>query len=337
MPTRPLIVRTDSDVGILAKRSDELLSRYDIVTCPDDREETIAAAAATADLILTCYARITRHVIDSATRLRGIVKYGVGVDSIDLEAATRRGVYVANAPDYGTETVADHAFALLMALSRKLPTIATGMRQDCWSWPVPKLLAGDIYGKTLGLIGFGRIGKAVARRSAGFGMRVLAADPYVHPKEFERRGVEAASLENLLAQSDFVSLHCVLTPETQAIVAANELQQMKRSAYLINVSRGALVDQRALVAALDEGAISGAACDVFPNEPLTRSDPLAGRENVILTPHLAWFTAEAEARLDEVTLNAIHQILGGQVPTNLKNRELLQPAAAEAVCAYNAG
>ena len=320
---QPLIVRTDPDVQIADRCRDELEALGQLFTCDDDREATILAAVPNAEIILTCYAPITRRIMEAAPRLKGIVKYGVGVDSIDQQAAAERGVYVVNCPDYGTETVADHAFTLLAALARKLPTISRKMRDEGWTWPTDEVLATDVYGKTLGLVGFGRIARAVARRGQGFGMEVLAADPYVDASIFSRANVPQVPLNLLLRRSDFVSLHCVLTDETHSLLGATELRSMKPTAFLINVSRGALVDQPALQRALSERWIAGGGFDVFSDEPLTTDYPLAGMDNVILTPHLAWYTSEALARLDADTLQAVREILAGVPPRKLKNGELL--------------
>jgi D-3-phosphoglycerate dehydrogenase len=325
------ILRTDPDVHIAERCLPELAQLGRVLTCADDNEETIAGMVGEADLLLTCYAPITRRVIECAPRLKGIVKYGVGVDSIDLQAAAERGMVVANCPDYGTETVADHAFALLMALSRRLPTIAAEMHTKGWIWPEPPILANDIYGKTLGLVGLGRIGRAVARRARGFNMRVLAADPYISAEVFAAAGAESLPLDDLLPQADFVSLHCVHTPETRGLLSAARLRSMKRTAYLINVSRGALIDEAALVTAVQERWLAGAALDVITNEPLSVQHPLfplAGLSNVIITPHLAWYTVEALERIDADTLEAARDILAGRTPRNIKTQSV-KPASRE--------
>lgn len=280
-----------------------------VVTAPNDSEETLVELAPEAEIIFTCYAPITARVITVAERLRGIVKYGVGIDSIDTETAARRAIPVINCPDYGTETVADHAFALMIALARKLTAIDRAMREDGWLWPEPEFRGVDLAGKTLGLIGLGRIGKAMARRAAGFGMKLLAYDPYVTQAIDEWQDLDFVKLEDLLPRADFVSLHCVLTPETRHLIGLEELRLMRDSAFLINVSRGALVDAEDLVGALGTGEIAGAGLDVYPEEPLTRENPLFALENVILTPHLAFYTKEAYERLEKDCLRKIERLL----------------------------
>ncbi len=317
------ILRTDAELHIIEQYLDELSPIADVVTTESTDEDGLALAAEDADIILTCYTDITAKVIEAAKNLKGIVKYGVGTDAIDIEAATRNGVMVVNCPDYGSDTVADHAFALMMALARKIPAIDRVMREKAWAWPSPELLGVDLSGKTIGLVGLGRIGQCMARRAEGFGMTRLATDPYVEPATVTEYGVEFMPLDELLGRSDFVSIHCVLTPETKGLIGEAQLARMKETAYLIDVSRGAIVDEGALIRALDGNRIAGAAFDVFPSEPLDADHPLLGRDNVILTPHLAWYTKEAFERVERDTLMGIREILEGAEPKNLKNVDVL--------------
>ena len=318
------ILRTDAELFIIEQYLEEISALADVTTTDRADEDGLAKAAGDADLILTCYINITAKVINSAPNLKGIVKYGVGTDNIDIQAATRQGVMVANCPDYGSETVADHAFALMIGLARRLPEIDRAMRANAWVWPAPEWFGVDLSGKTMGLIGCGRIGRAMARRCRGFGMELLAHDPYVDPKAAADLGIAMVGLDELLARADFVSLHCVLTPETRGLIDATALARMKPTAFLVDVSRGAIVDETALIAALDKKRIAGAAFDVFAEEPLTADYPLFGRDNVILTPHLAWYTREAFERCERDTLAAIRDILEGRRPKNLKNVDVLR-------------
>ena len=336
---KPKILRTDAELFIIEQYLAELGAVAEVVTAESDDADVLARAAVDAQVILTCYAEIPARVIAAAPGLKGIVKYGVGVDNIDIEAATRAGVAVVNCPDYGSHTVADHAFALLIGLARKLTVIDRAMREKAWVWPGPEFLAVDLAGKTMGLIGLGRIGRAMAKRGAGFGMDVLSCDPYVDAATMRGLGVEPAALDALLARADFVSIHCVLTPETRGLLGPAQLARMKAalaaalragrlagagfdSAFLVNVSRGAIVDQAALAAALRAGRLAGAGFDVFPDEPLKPGYPLLGMDNVILTPHLAWFTREAFERAERQTLDSILDIVAGRRPRNLKNVEV---------------
>ncbi|MCZ6637038.1 MAG: NAD(P)-dependent oxidoreductase, partial [Alphaproteobacteria bacterium] len=245
------ILRTDAELFIIEQYLDELSPIADVVTIESYDEDELAQAAVDAELILTCYTNITAKVIESAKDLKGIVKYGVDTDAIDIEAATRNGVMVVNCPDYGSDTVADHAFALMIGLARQLPVIDRTIREKAWFWPAPEFLGTDLSGKTMGLVGFGRIGRAMARRCKGFGMTLLASDPYVEPASVSDYGVDFVDLDTLLGQSDFVSIHSVLTPETTGLIDEAAFGKMKKTAYLIDVSRGAIIDEAALIRAID--------------------------------------------------------------------------------------
>ncbi len=318
------ILRTDAELFIIEQYLDDLSEIADVITTPSYAEDELARAAEGADIILTCYANITARVINAASNLKGIVKYGVGTDAIDIEAATAKGVMVVNCPDYGSDTVADHAFALMISLARKIPTLDRVMRENAWAWPAPGLLGVDLAGKTVGLIGFGRIGRAMSRRCEGFSMTRLVFDPYVDPASVSEYGVTFTPFDELLERSDFVSIHSVLTPETTGLIDWAALQKMKETAYLIDVSRGAIIDEDALIRALDDNLIAGAGFDVFAHEPVASDYPLLGRDNVILTPHLAWWTKEAFERVERDTLDGIRDILAGNRPKNLKNIEVLE-------------
>jgi D-3-phosphoglycerate dehydrogenase len=245
-----------------------------LVTLPKGiPEEQLIAEVTGAELLLMYYTPITARVIEAAPRLRGIVKYGVGIDAIDIEAARRRHIPVVNIPDYAEQTVAEGAFALMIALARKLGPLHGEMRVAGWAWPVHQWLGHDLAGKTLGLVGVGRIGRSLARMAGrGFRMRVLGFDPFVDREAMRRAGVEKCDrLSDLLPMADFVSLHSVLNPDTRHLIGRAELGLMKSTAMLINVSRGALVDEAALLEALLSGRIAGAGLDVFSQEPLSLS------------------------------------------------------------------
>lgn len=298
-----------------------------LVTLPDGiAEEILVREAADAELILMCYTPITARVIDSAPRLRGIIKYGVGIDAIDIEAAKRRKIPVVNVPEYAEETVAEGAFALMITLARKLGPLQRAMKSEGWVWPKPEWLGNDLAGKTLGLVGVGRIGRSLARMAGhGFRMRVLGFDPHVDRDTMQRAGVEKYdSLSELLTAADFVSLHSVLNAETWHLIGKAELAKMKPSASLINVSRGALVDEAALVEALVHGRIAGAGLDVYSQEPLLLSghpmSALFTMPNVVLTPHLTFYTHEAMERLEEETLARCDELLSGR-PLMVKSHD----------------
>ena len=297
------IVRTDRELEmtLLDARLREMGA--ELVVLPDGvSEATLAHEVADADLLLMCYSGISRAVIERATRLRAIIKYGVGIDAIDIDTARERGIPVVNVPDYAEETVAEGAFALMMALAKRFKPIQHAMQQDGWAWPEARWLASDLAGKTLGLVGVGRIGSRMARMAGAFRMRVLGYDPHAPDMPAERR----IDLGAMLEECDFVSVHCVLNAHTRGLIGAAELRRMKHSACLVNVSRGEIVDEAALLAALQEQRIAGAALDVYGHEPLVRSghplSALYAMDNVMLWPHLTFYTREAMQRLEQQTL-----------------------------------
>lgn len=321
------IVRTDAELEL--PRVDRRLREYGatLVVLPETASTgELVDAVRDADLLLMCYASIPARVIDEATRLKGIVKYGVGIDAIEIEAAMRKGLPVVNVPGYAEETVAEGTVALMLALAKKFKPIAREMEARGWAWPTSPWLATDLAHKTLGLVGVGRIGTNVARIGGqGFRMNVLGFDPYVDAQTMARLGVEKCdALRDMLIRCDFVSVHAVLSRETRHLLGEGELDCMKRSAYLVNVSRGAIVDESALVRTLERKQIAGAGLDVYGLEPLSRSghplSPLYAMDNVILWPHLTFYTAEAMQRLEEETLERCFEILEGR-PALVKSHD----------------
>ncbi len=321
---KPRILRTDTEVRIGDRDLAYLGTLADVVTAAAWDERTLARQAKDAELIVTSFfPTISARVIAAAPKLKAIVKYGVGVDNIDLDAATRRRVMVVNCPEYGAETVADHAFALLLALARKIVRIDRATKETAWVWPAPEYCGVDLAGKTLGLVGFGSIGRAMSRRAAGFGLEQIAYDPYVEPDSVAAHPVRLVAFDELLGRSDFISIHCILTPETRGLIGEAELKKMKDQAYLVDVSRGAIIDEAALVRALAGGWIAGAGMDVFAQEPLAPDYPLLKMDNVILTSHLAWYTKEADERLAKECVARVLELLRGETPRNVRNaREL---------------
>ncbi|MEM4675400.1 MAG: C-terminal binding protein, partial [Nitrososphaerota archaeon] len=240
-------------------------------------EDDLLAEVKDVDVMLVVYAKITKRIIESAPRLKGIVRYGIGLDNVDIRAATEMGVYVANVPDYCIGTVAEHTFALLLALARKIilaDRIIKSASWKVWTQQPIELMGTDLEGKVLGLIGIGNIGSAVAIRAKAFGMKVIAYDPYIEKDRASSLGVELVDLDTLLKNSDFVSIHAPLTPETRGMIGEQELKKMKKTAYLINTSRGPIVKEDALYKALRDGWIAGAALDVYENEPPNTNNPL---------------------------------------------------------------
>ena len=326
MSQRFKAVRTDRELECPGIDAGLRAAGCELVLLPEGvSEDALIAAVCDADLLLMCYTPIPARVIAAAEKLKGIVKYGVGIDAIDIAAAIARGIPVVNVPEYAEETVAEGAFALMIALLRKLMPIGREMTARGWAWPTARWMGLDLGGRTLGLIGTGKIGRSMARMAAGFRMRVIGYDPHVSADAMQAAGIEKiAELPALLGASDVVSIHAVLNAETRHLIGARELGLMKPSAYLINVSRGAIVDEAALVAALQETRIAGAALDVFSQEPLAQSrhpmSALYKMDNVILSPHLTFYTAEAMARLTDDTLARACEILEGR-PVLVKSHD----------------
>jgi len=313
------IVRTDRELEcptidrVLREKGAQLVLLPEGVS-----EDELAREVADADLLLMCYTPITAKVINAATKLKAIVKYGVGIDAIDIPAARARSIPVVNIPEYAEETVAEGAFMLMIALAKKLLPISREMQRTGWAWPEQQWLGADIAGKTLGLVGVGRIGRSMARMAgAGFRARVLGYDPYVPREVMAQHGVtKVDSLEEMLPQCDYVSLHSVLNDDSRHVIGAAELELMKPSAFLINVSRGALVDEMALLAALKAGKIAGCGLDVYSQEPLDHERhplrELFSMDNVVIFPHLTFYTKEAMDRLEEDTLARCFEALEGK-------------------------
>jgi D-3-phosphoglycerate dehydrogenase len=300
--------------------------RFEILQTRDTAE--MIARAQDADALLVQYAPITPAIINGLPRLRVIGRYGVGFDTIDVDAATARGVYVCNCPDYCTEEVADHTLALLMAVTRQVFPLREQFDRGRWSIEDAKAIR-RLRGRVLGIVGVGRIGSAVARRVAPLGFRLLGHDPYVPKKRLTALGLEPTPLADLLKQSDYVTLHTLLNAGTRHLINAERLALMKPGAVLINTSRGAVVDTNALVAALRSGRLSAAALDVLEQEPPPPGHPLRSMPNVILTPHVAFYSDASFPTLKRRVSEDVVRVLRGEPPENAVNREALARRASD--------
>jgi D-3-phosphoglycerate dehydrogenase / 2-oxoglutarate reductase len=286
-------------------------------------KETLIAQIADADaLIVRSATKVTPELLEKAPRLRVIGRAGVGVDNIDLEESTRRGVLVMSTPGGNAVSVAEHTFALLLSLARQVPRLDKAIHEG--RWEKSSAAGTEVRGKTLGLIGLGRIGSEVAVRAEAFDMRVLGYDPYISEAAAREVQVELVPLERLLAESDFVSLHTALSPATQNLINANTLAQMKPGARLVNAARGELIDEAALAEALKSGKLAGAALDVFAEEP-PKNSPLVGLPNVIATPHVAGSTAEAQEEVGTQVAVQVRDYLAEGVIRNAVNLPALSP------------
>ena len=286
------------------------------------KPDAILRVAKDADALFATYAKITAEMIRQMTRCRIISRFGIGVDNVDIPAATERGIVVTKVPDYCIDEVSDHAMALLLAAVRKIP-FADRMVQD-GRWEMPAVVPiHRLRGTVLGLVGFGRIPQLVAPKAQAFGMRVVSFDPYIPKNVFERARVESVDFADLLKVSDYISIHAPLLPETQGLFNDDAFRQMKPHAYLINTARGPIVDEAALSRTLDAGRLAGAALDVMAKEPPTGS-PLLGRPNVIITPHTSFYSEESLADLETKAAEEVVRVLKGEAPKNPVNPEAMK-------------
>lgn len=285
--------------------------------------EAILAVARQADALLVTYAKINGDMIRQLERCRIIARFGIGIDNIDLEAATQAGIMVTYVPDYCVDEVSDHAIALLLALARKITLANQGVQAGRWEMPAVVPLR-RLRGRTLGLVGFGKIPQLLAPKAQAFGLKVITFDPYVPAELTASLGVEQVTFAQLLQNSDYISIHAPLTPQTQHLFNAEAFQQMKPEALLINTARGPLVDVEALAVALAEGWLAGAALDVLPVEPPPADFPLLGRDNVILTPHTAFYSEEALLDLQTKAAQDVASVLTGARPKYPVNPQVLK-------------
>lgn len=284
--------------------------------------ETLVANIQDADGILVQYAHITAEVMDAAPRLRAIGRYGVGVDSVDVPAATERGIAVTNVPDYGTEAVSDHAIGLAVSLARGIPLLDRSLRAGTYDVSLAKPLFG-IRDRVFGVLGLGRIGTATARKAAGLGYRVIGFDSRVEPGGL-KDGIETVSFEELLERSQVLSVHVPLTDRTRGLIGAAQLEAMPSDAVIINTARGGIIDTDALVDAVRSGGILGAGIDCHEQEPLPADHPITTLDNVVLTPHAAWYTEQSYVELKRRTLEGVADVVSGRRPRDLVNPEVLE-------------
>jgi D-3-phosphoglycerate dehydrogenase len=275
-----------------------------------------------ADAILCRRLEVSAGMIQGFRRCKILVRYGVGTDNVDVAAATAAGIMVGRVPSYCIDEVSTHAIALLLACMRKLVVTHEKVRRGAWdvhrSDPIHRLA-----GRTLGLVGLGQIGTAVARKLCGWDLRLLATDPYIDPTRAKSMGVELVPLEELIRRSDYISLHCPLLPETRHLVNREKLALMQPGGILINTARGPVVDTSALLQALGEGRLAGAGLDVFEEEPLPPTSPLRTHPAVVLTDHTAWYSEEAQLQLQRTAAEEVVRVCTGGLPLSLANPELL--------------
>jgi len=302
--------------GLEPAAVDRLKAHHEVVVGEPSPEQLLELLEGTAALIVRSRTKVTKAVIDAATDLKVIARAGVGVDNIDVDAATARRIPVVNAATASTTAVAELAIGHMLSLARHLPEAHETTRAG--KWEKKRFEGSELRGKVLGLLGSGRIGGEVARLAQAFGMRTISFDPYLPPEVAKQRGIELVDFETLLRTSDFLSVHAALTPETRHMLGKDQFSRMKRSAYVVNCARGEIVDEAALAAALSAGTIAGAALDVFQKEPPAGSAVLSA-PNVRFTPHLGAATKEAQERVGEMVADDVLRVLRGERPQSCVN------------------
>jgi len=313
------VVITECDHGSIEEEKEEF-SRIgaELILAQVKEEEDLIRVCKGADGLLNQYALLTRRVFEHLPNCKVVSRYGVGVDSVDLKAATDLGIIVANVPDYCMDEVSNQTISMILTLIRKTAFFDQKVKSGQWDFhsgmPIHR-----IHGKILGLIGCGKIGLEVAKKISGFGVKVIAFDPYI---EKAREGIELKDLDTLLKESDFISIHCPLNESTRHLIGEKELQKMEKRPLLINTSRGPIVDEKALIQALKEGRISGAGLDVLEKEPPDPKNPMLKMDNVVLSPHVGFYSEESISELKRRTAKNVSDVLMGRRPRSVVNREV---------------
>ena len=298
----------------------------ELVVAPDSGEDTLASMARDVDGIMTCFAQVTDRVLRTADRCVVVGRFGVGVDNIAVDTATELGMAVTYVPDYCVDEVSDHVMGLLLTWNRRIALLDRSVKTTGWGSVPLTMRMMRLRGKKLGILGFGRIGRAVCAKAQPFGFDVLASDPYVTEEAAAQQGARLVDMQTLLRESDFVTLHSPLTTETTNLISKAELQIMKPEAFLINAARGPLIDEDALYDALVHGQIAGAGVDVMVDAVPPSDHPLFKLDNFLVTPHVAFFSQEATLELEERAAGEVARVLQGQMPDNLVNPAVLSHA-----------
>jgi D-3-phosphoglycerate dehydrogenase len=317
------VVVTDREYADMRYEEAVLRSdRIDLVLAQCRTEADVIEACRDADGIINQYAPLSGTVISALENCKVITRYGVGVDTVDIEAATQKGICVANVPDYCKDEVADHALALLLSWTRKVTAADRDVKNGVWDFkrvtPIYRLR-----GKILGLVGFGMIAQSLAAKVKPLGLGVIVSDPFISKETAAEHGAELVSLEELCRRADMISVHTPLTKTTRGLLGSGQFKLMKPEAIVLNTSRGPVIDEQALIEALSEGRIAGAALDVLEQEPLAAGHPLLAMDNVILTPHVAWYSEEAAAEMRfKAAMGIADVLLHGEFPKYLVNKEV---------------
>ena len=313
------VIITDCDHGSIREEKEEFdRMGAELILAQAQKEDDLIRVCKEADGLLNQYALLTRKVLKSLPKCKVISRYGVGVDSVDLKAATDLGVIVANVPDYCMDEVANQTIAMILTLIRKTAFFDRKVKSGEWDFHqgIPIYRTS---GKTLGLIGCGKIGLEVAKRISAFGVRVMTFDPYL---EKASEGIELKDFDTVLKESDFISIHCPLNDSTRHLIGDKEFKKMEKKPLLVNTSRGPIIDEKALIQALREGLLSGAGLDVLEKEPPDSKNPMLKMENVVLSPHISFYSAESISELKRRTAKNVADVLMGKWPGSVVNREV---------------
>jgi len=313
------VVITDCDHGSIEEEKAEFSQmRAELMLAQVQEEKDVIRVCRDADGILNQYAFLTQKVLESLPKCQVISRYGVGVDSVDLKAATGLGIIVANVPDYCMDEVASQTIAMILTLTRKTAFFDRKVKSGEWDFRLG-IPIRRIGGKTLGLIGCGKIGLEVARRISAFGVKVMTFDPYLKKAP---EGIELKDFDTVLKESDFISVHCPLNDSTRHLIGEKEFKKMEKKPILLNTSRGPIVDEKALIQALREGLLSGAGLDVLEKEPPDAQSPLLKMENVVLSPHVSFYSVESISELKRRTAKNVADVLAGKWPGSVVNRDV---------------
>jgi D-3-phosphoglycerate dehydrogenase len=294
---------------------------FELVVAPDASEETLTSLATDVDAIMFCFAQVTEKVLRAAEKCVVASRYGIGVDNVNIPVCTELGIVVTNVPDYCIDEVTEHSLGMVIALNRRLVPHDAAVKSGGWSKVVLNQPMRRMNGATFGVIGYGRIGRSVAKSAAALGMKVLAYDPMLTPGQ-DAGVAESVSFNDVLSNSDFITVHVPLTDQTRGLIGKAELAAMKPGSIIVNPARGGLIDEYALAEALESGHIGGAGLDVMEPAPPDADHPLLKQENVIITPHTAFFSQASTLELETRTAGEVIRVVGGSEPENFINLEV---------------
>tara|TARA_B100000029_G_scaffold93253_1_gene83250 strand:+ start:539 stop:1543 length:1005 start_codon:yes stop_codon:yes gene_type:complete len=295
----------------------------EVIIAPNSREETLIELARDVDAIMTCFANVSENVIRSASKCKVIGRFGVGVDNIDVGVATELGIAVTYVPDYCIDEVSDHVIAMLHTWNRKIATFDRSVKDNGWGTLGLNMRIMRLRNKTIGIVGFGRIGQAVAEKSKAFGLNIMVSDPVVSHSFAADKGCKLVDMDELLTKSDFVTLHAPLMESTINLIGKRELSLMKKDSFLINAARGQLINEKDLLDALKANTIGGAGLDVMADNHPPIDHPFFSLENILITPHIAFFSQESTIELEERAAEEVVRAYQGVMPENLVNRDVL--------------